>query len=153
MRLPTRSFHPYSPPKWPARHGLSGSCGASTNHRPTPLELLLRTSTRETSRLARSRERTLARFTSGRSSQELGIRLATLKLDLSDRKTKRFFKEKERKSLLETLTPAIAEAKMQRFLAEQAQEGVPEATKMEELTLAADLASLAYDDEEMPVLE
>ncbi|CAK9016611.1 unnamed protein product [Durusdinium trenchii] len=66
------------------------------------------------------------------SSQELGIRLATLKLDLSDRKTKRFFKEKERKSLLETLTPAIAEAKMQRFLAEQAQEGVPEATKMEE---------------------
>eukprot|EP00434_Breviolum_minutum_P034588 symbB.v1.2.030618.t1/scaffold3471.1/size56067/6 len=75
------------------------------------------------------------------SRKELGIRVATLKLDISDRKTKRFFKEKERKALLEKLSPAIAEAKMQRFLAEQAQEpgrpgvegaSAPAATKMED---------------------
>mmetsp|Transcript_6428 Transcript_6428/g.11761 ORF Transcript_6428/g.11761 Transcript_6428/m.11761 type:complete len:228 (-) Transcript_6428:56-739(-) len=54
------------------------------------------------------------------SKKDLGIRLATLKLDISDRKTKRFFKEKERRKLVETLSPAIAEAKTQRLLAEQA---------------------------------
>eukprot|EP00435_Cladocopium_sp_Y103_P020923 s3255_g5.t1 len=67
------------------------------------------------------------------SRKELGIRLANLKLDISDRKTKRFFKEKDRKNLLETLSPAIAGAKMQRFLAEQAEQGsAPAATRMEE---------------------
>eukprot|EP00439_Symbiodinium_sp_Y106_P076144 s498_g15.t1 len=101
------------------------------------------------------------------SRKDLSIRLANLKLDISDRKTKRFFKdrlqgrgelasqapcnpsgggavhlmglnggrehcgqEKERRQLVETLSPAIAEAKTQRLLAEQAGSAV-ESTPMD----------------------
>mmetsp|Transcript_50234 Transcript_50234/g.160851 ORF Transcript_50234/g.160851 Transcript_50234/m.160851 type:complete len:245 (+) Transcript_50234:250-984(+) len=54
--------------------------------------------------------------------KDVCIRLAHTKLDIGDRKTKRFFKEKDRRALLETLSPLIAEAKMQRLLEEQASE-------------------------------
>mmetsp|Transcript_48017 Transcript_48017/g.114125 ORF Transcript_48017/g.114125 Transcript_48017/m.114125 type:complete len:259 (+) Transcript_48017:91-867(+) len=51
--------------------------------------------------------------------KEIGIRLASIKLDIGDRKNKRFFKEKERKQLLEALSPVLADIKMRRLLAEQ----------------------------------
>jgi len=57
--------------------------------------------------------------------KEIGIALASIKLDMGDRKNKRYFKEKERKQLLEALSPLLADIKMRRLLAEQ------EAAKLE----------------------
>mmetsp|Transcript_75407 Transcript_75407/g.140677 ORF Transcript_75407/g.140677 Transcript_75407/m.140677 type:complete len:254 (-) Transcript_75407:80-841(-) len=57
--------------------------------------------------------------------KEVGIMLASIKLDIGDRKNKRFFKEKERKELLEALSPLLADIKMRRLLSEQ------EAAKLE----------------------
>lgn len=54
--------------------------------------------------------------------KDMCIRLAHAKLDIGDRKNKRFFKEKDRRTLLETLSPLIAEVKMQRLLEEQESE-------------------------------
>jgi len=52
--------------------------------------------------------------------KEICIQLANIRLDIGDRKTKRFFKEKDRKALLQTISPLITEAKVQRLLEEQA---------------------------------
>ncbi|CAE7640953.1 unnamed protein product [Symbiodinium sp. CCMP2592] len=78
------------------------------------------------------------------SKKDLSIRLANLKLDISDRKTKRFFKEKERRQLVETLSPAIAEAKTQRLLAEQAGSAV-ESTPMDAAPQSAHMEATASD--------
>ncbi|CAE7356691.1 unnamed protein product [Symbiodinium sp. CCMP2456] len=78
------------------------------------------------------------------SRKDLSIRLANLKLDISDRKTKRFFKEKERRQLLETLSPAIADAKTQRLLAEQAGSAV-ESTPMDAAPQSAHMEATASD--------
>lgn len=51
--------------------------------------------------------------------KEMAIRLAHVKLDISDRKNKRRLKEKERLLLREALSPQIAEIKLARLLEEQ----------------------------------
>mmetsp|Transcript_12456 Transcript_12456/g.36983 ORF Transcript_12456/g.36983 Transcript_12456/m.36983 type:complete len:247 (-) Transcript_12456:61-801(-) len=52
--------------------------------------------------------------------KEMCIRFANIRLDISDRKTKRFFKEKDRRAIHAKISPMIAEAKVQRLLEEQA---------------------------------
>jgi len=54
--------------------------------------------------------------------KEIRIRLEHARLDIGDRKNKRFFKEKERKNLLQTLSPLITEIKMGRLLDHQESE-------------------------------
>lgn len=52
--------------------------------------------------------------------KEALIRAAHIKLDIGERKSKRMFKEKDRRVAWQRLSPIIAEAKMQRFMEEQA---------------------------------
>ncbi|CAE7254584.1 unnamed protein product, partial [Symbiodinium pilosum] len=84
------------------------------------------------------------------SRKDLSIRLANLKLDISDRKTKRFFKEKERRQLVETLSPAIADAKTQRLLAEQAAGSQVEVTPVDVAPAAASMEAFASDCDKHP---
>lgn len=56
----------------------------------------------------------------GAARKELGVKLAHAKLDIGERKTKRMFKEKDRRALVGTLSPLLSDVKLQRLLEEQA---------------------------------
>eukprot|EP00747_Dinoflagellata_sp_TGD_P212119 gnl/TRDRNA2_/TRDRNA2_85246_c0_seq1.p1 gnl/TRDRNA2_/TRDRNA2_85246_c0~~gnl/TRDRNA2_/TRDRNA2_85246_c0_seq1.p1 ORF type:complete len:262 (-),score=58.55 gnl/TRDRNA2_/TRDRNA2_85246_c0_seq1:84-830(-) len=82
--------------------------------------------------------------------KEICIKLAHTKLDISDRKNKRFFKEKERRQLHETLGPLLAEIKTRRFLEEQANAQKPVEDTSTKVYMEAAVSGKAASEFEQP---
>uniref|UniRef100_A0A7S3UMK2 Uncharacterized protein n=1 Tax=Oxyrrhis marina TaxID=2969 RepID=A0A7S3UMK2_OXYMA len=92
--------------------------------------------------------------------RELLMRVEHVKLDISDRKSKRYFKQKERREVASQIVPIISDLKMKRFLDSEAANSRVEEMEPVPATLMAGPPTVgmrqrkgkAYSDEELAFL-